>query len=445
MLERLERLLASARRRGAVEADAFLVEEEELTLQVRLGQVESLRHARERHCSLRIFTAEGSASATTSDLSPAALERLVDETLALAAVARRDEHSGLPAPEALARAIPDLDLLDAEGHALPVEEKIALARRAEAAALGFDPRVTNSEGAEFWDRRARVAYASSAGFAGGFEASIFAFSVTPVAVEDGEMQRDYWYTGARRLAGLEPPELVGETAARRALRRLGARKLETQEVPVVFDPETAASLVRTLTIAATGPSLYRGASFLVGKLGERIASPVVTIVDDALMPGGLGSRPFDGEGVASRRVVLVDRGVLASYLLDTYSARKLGLAATGHAMREPGGGVGVGHTNLYLVPGPHPPGEIIASVDRGLYVTELIGFGVNFVTGDYSRGAVGLWIENGELAYPVEEITVAGNLLKMLQDVELVGNDLSFRDQSAAPTLKIARMTVAGH
>lgn len=441
----LERLLASARRRGAVEADAFLVEEEELTLQVRLGQVESLRHARERHCSLRIFTETGSASATTSDLSPAALERLVDETLALAAVARRDEHSGLPAPEALARAIPDLDLLDAEGHALPLEEKIAVARRAEAAALGFDPRVTNSEGAEFWDRRARVAYASSAGFAGGFEASIFAFSVTPVAVQDGEMQRDYWYTGARTLAGLEPPELVGEIAARRALRRLGARKLETQEVPVVFDPETAASLVRTLTIAATGPSLYRGASFLVGKLGERIATPAVTIIDDALMPNGLGSRPFDGEGVASRRVVLVDRGVLASYLLDTYSARKLGLAATGHAMREPGGGVGVGHTNLYLVPGPHSPEEIIASVDRGLYVTELIGFGVNFVTGDYSRGAVGLWIENGELAYPVEEITIAGNLLKMLQDVELVGNDLTFRDQSAAPTLKIARMTVAGH
>lgn len=445
MLDRLEELLARARSRGAVEADAFLVEEEILTLQVRLGQVESLRHAREQHCSLRIFTPEGSASATTSDLAPSALPRLVDETLALAAVARRDEHSGLPVPEALAREIPDLDLLDPDGHALPVEEKIARARRAEAAARGFDPRVTNSEGAEFYDRLARVAYASSAGFAGGFGASTFALSVTPVATEGGQMQRDYWYTAARRLGGLEPPELVGETAARRALRRLGARKLETQEVPVVFDPETASSLVRAFANAASGPSLYRGASFLVGKLGERLASPGVSIIDDALMPGGLGSRPFDGEGVASRRTALLDAGVLSSYLLDTYSARKLGLAATGHAMREPGGGVGVGYTNLYLAPGPYSPEAIIASVNRGLYVTELIGFGVNFVTGDYSRGAVGLWIEEGELAYPVEEITIAGNLLKMLQDVEMVGNDLAFRDQTAAPTLKISRMTVAGH
>ncbi len=445
MLDRVEGLLAGARRRGAVEADAFLVEEEILTLQVRLGQVESVRHAREQHCSLRIFTASGSASATTSDLSPSALERLVDETLALAAVTRRDEHSGLPAPEALACSISDLDLLDPEGHALGVEEKIARARRAEAAALGFDPRVTNSEGAEFYDRRARVAYASSAGFAGGFEASTFALSLTPVATENGRMERDYWYTSGRKLDRLEPPEVVGETAARRVLRRLGARKLETQEVPVVFDPETAASLVRALTVAASGPSLYRGASFLVGKLGERIAPSMVTIIDDALIPSALGSRPFDGEGIGSRRTVLVDRGVLSSYLLDTYSARKLGLGATGHAMRETGGGVGVGYTNLYLAPGPHSPEAIIASVDQGLYVTELIGFGVNFVTGDYSRGAVGYWIEKGELAYPVEEITIAGSLLKMLQDVELVGNDLVFRDQSAAPTLKIARMTVAGH
>ncbi len=444
MLDRLEDLLRRARGRGAVEADAFMVEEEVGTVQVRLGTVESLKHARENRCSLRIFTETGSASATSSDLSPAALERLVDEAVRLARVARRDEHSGLPAPAALARAIPDLDLWEASAQDLSVDARIEWARRGEAAALAADTRVQNSEGAEFYDRQAHVAYAASGGFAGTFRASSFALSVTPVAVADGHMERDYWYTSARKLADLETPEAVGAEAARRATRRLGARKGTTTEVPVVFDPEAAASLVRALAVAASGPSLYRGTSFLVGKRGTTIAAPSVTIIDDPLRRGALGSRPFDGEGLPSCRTVLVDRGVLASYLLDTYSARKLGLEATGHAAREDGGGVTVGYTNLYLEPGRDAPEEIIRSVQRGLYVTELIGFGVNFVTGDYSRGAVGYWIENGELTYPVEEITIAGDLQQMFQDVVMVGSDLHFRDQTAAPTLKIARMTVAG-
>jgi len=444
VLDRLDDLLRRARGHGAVEADAFMVEEELQTVQVRLGQVECLKHARENRCSLRIFTATGSASATTSDLSADALARLVDETVRLARVARRDEHSGLPAPGILAREVPELDLWDRDGHDLSVEDKVEQARRAEAAALAADPRITNSEGAEFYDRRGRVAYASSGGFGGSFRVSSFALSVTPVAVDDGHMERDYWYSSARKLARLDAPEAVGTEAARRATRRLGARKGATTEVPVVFDPETSASLVRTLAVAASGPSLYRGTSFLVGKLGARLAAPGVTIVDDPLRPQGLGSRPFDGEGLPSRRTVLVDGGVLRSYLLDTYSARKLGLAATGHAAREDGGGVTVGFTNLYVEPGPHEPQAIVRSVKRGLYVTELIGFGVNFVTGDYSRGAVGHWIEDGELTYPVDEITIAGNLGDMLLGVEMVGRDLHFRDQTAAPTLKIARMTVAG-
>jgi PmbA protein len=444
MLDRLEDLLRRARSRGAVEADAFMVKEELQTVQVRLGAVESLKHARENRCSLRIFTESGSASATTSDLSPGALARLVDESVRLAQVTRRDEHSGLPAPEALTRDVPDLGLWDADGHAMSVEEKIDWARRAEAAALESDARVRNSEGAEFYDRQGRVAYASSGGFAGGFRVSSFALSVTPVASDEGDMERDFWYTSARHLGDLQAPEEVGREAARRAVRRLGGRKGETMEVPVVFDPETAASLIRSLAVAASGPSLYRGTSFLIGHHGKTVASPHVTIVDDPLMPQGLGSRPFDGEGLPSRQTVLVDHGVLRSYLLDTYSARRLGLTATGNAAREGGGGVTVGYTNLYLEPGPWAPEEIVASVQRGLYVTELVGFGVNFVTGDYSRGAVGFWIEGGELTYPVEEITIAGNLRSMLQDVEMVGRDLTFRDQTASPTLKISRLTVAG-
>jgi PmbA protein len=444
VLERLESLLAQARRRGAVEADGFLVEEEFQTVQVRLGNVESVKHARENRCSLRIFTESGSASATSSDLSPVALSRLVDETVRLARVTHRDPHAGLPAAAALAREVPDLDLWDREGHALDVATKIEWARRAEAAALDADPRVTNSEGGEFYDRQAHVHYASSQGFAGRFRVSSFAVSATPVAVADGRMERDSWYSAGRKLASLEAPEAVGREAARRACRRLGARQPETTEVPVVFDPDTAASLLRTLAAAASGPSLYRGTSFLVGRLGERVASPAVTVIDDPLIRAGHASRPFDGEGLPSRKNVLVDRGVLQSYLLDTYSARKLGLEATGHAAREDGGGVTVGYTNLYLAPGAHAPEAIIGSVGRGLYVTEMIGFGINLVTGDYSRGAVGFWIENGALAYPVEEITIAGNLRRMLMDIEMVGSDLAFRDQTAAPTLKIARMTVAG-
>lgn len=444
LLDRLEDLLGRARAGGAVEADAFMVEEEFHTVQVRLGVVESLKHAHENRCSLRVFTRSGWASATTSDLSHDSLVQLVDETLRLAEVARRDEHAGLPAPETLARDRPDLDLWDADGCAMTTEAKVAWARRAEAAALDADPRVQNSEGAEFYDRQACVAYASTGGFAGSFQASSFAVSVTPVATAGGAMERDYWYTAARHLRALEAPEAVGREAARRAVRRLGARQGDTAEVPVVFDPETAASLVRSVAVAASGPSLYRGTSFLVGQLGRPVASPRVTIVDDALLPRGLGSRPFDGEGLPSRRTVVVDRGILASYLLDTYSARRLGLAATGHAAREDGGGVTVGYTNLYLEPGPWRPEEIVRSVDRGLYVTELIGFGVNFATGDYSRGAVGFWIEDGELAYPVEEITIAGNLRQMLADIDMVGADLVFRDQTAAPTLRIARLTVAG-
>jgi PmbA protein len=258
------------------------------------------------------------------------------------------------------------------------------------------------------------------------------------------MQRDAWYTTARRRRALEDAEAVGRTAAARALRRLGARKVKTTEVPIIFDPDTAATLIRSIAGAASGPSLYRRASFLLERLGTRVASAAVNIVDDGLIEAALGSRPFDGEGLPSRRTAIVRDGVLESYLLDTYSARKLGLASTHHASRD-GAGVSVGTSNLMLMPGSDTPQALIRSVHSGLYVTELIGFGVNGVTGDYSRGAAGLWIENGELAYPVEEVTVAGNLLEMFDRIDGIGNDLVLRDRTAAPTLKIARMVVAGH
>jgi PmbA protein len=259
------------------------------------------------------------------------------------------------------------------------------------------------------------------------------------------MQRDGWYSLVRRLRDLEPAEAVGRTAARRALRRLGARKVATQRVPVVFDPDTAASLLRNLCGAVSGSTLYRDASFLVGKLGEQVAAAGLTVVDDGRIVRGLGSKPFDGEGRSTQRTVVIQDGILTNYLLDTYTGRKLGMASTSNALRVLGQRPTVGPTNFSIVPGRHAPETIIRSVQQGLYLTETIGFGVNLVTGDYSRGAAGFWIDRGDLAFPVEEITIAGNLRDMLRDVEMIGSDLTWRGSIAAPTLKIGAMTVAGN
>ena len=443
MLDLLSDVLKRARERGATAADAFLVEDRAFSAQVRLGRVDTVKHAREQHLSLRVFSGKSAAAASTSDFSRTSVERLVDEAVSLSRITAPDELSGLPEASVLAREIPALDLDDPTGHDLSPEEKIELARRCEAAALGADPRITNSEGGDFADRRARYAYAASHGFAAEYGTSSFSLSASPVASENGHMQRDGWYHVTRKRARLDSPEEIGKTAASRALRRLGARQVKTAQVPVVFDPEMAASLVRHVAGAVAGPALYRGASFLLGKLGQQIAAAGVTIIDDGTISGGLGSRPFDGEGLPILRTVIVDKGVLTSYLLDTYSGRKLGMASTHHAARD-GSGVTVGTTNLYLAKGAVDPKDLIGSVKQGLYVTELIGFGVNGVTGDYSRGVVGMWIDNGELAYPVEGITIAGNLLDMFRAIEGVGNDLVFRDRTAAPTVLVGKMVVAG-
>jgi PmbA protein len=443
MIELLREVLSRATARGASAADAYAVESQSFSAQVRLGEVETVKHAREQHIAVRVFVGRSVAAASTSDLSPDSVGRLVEEAVSLARITSPDEFAGLPDAAEMTARVPDLGLDDLTGHDLGPEDKIELARRCERAALDVDPRITNSEGGDFSNGRAHYAYANSHGFAGEYRTSSFSLSVSPVATQNGEMQRDGWYHVSRQRARLDPPEEIGRTAARRALRRLGARRVPTAEVPVIFDPDMAASLLRHVAAAATGPSLYRGASFLLNRLGQTIAAPSVTIVDDGTLPGALGSRPFDGEGLPVRRTTLVDRGVLSSYLLDTYSGKKLGLPSTHHAARD-GSGVSVSTTNLHLAAGTTDPRDLIRSVKNGLYVTELIGFGVNGVTGDYSRGAVGLWIENGELAYPVEEITVAGNLLEMFQAIEGVGSDLVLRDRTSAPTVLIGKMVVAG-
>lgn len=438
-------LLDEARKRGASDAEVIVADGETLSVQVRLSAVDRLTKAREKRLGLRVFVGHRSAVTSTSDFSPESLSQLAADTCALAKAVVEDEVSGLPDASQLATDVPDLDLYDPTR--LTTEQQIELARGCEHAAMSADARITNSEGSEFDWSTGRIFLANTRGFAGDYQASSFSLSVSPVARDPntGGMQRDSWYAVQRKYGKLDSAEAVGLEAARRTIRRLGAKKGPTRRVPVVFDQECAGSLLANLCSAASGYALYKGASFLAGRLGTRLAPEFVTIYDDGRMVGGLGSKPFDGDGLPTRKNTIVDRGILTSYLLDTYSGRKLGMPSTGNAARSVGDSPSVGPTNFYLVPGTRTPEQIIASVKDGLYVTELIGFGINMVTGDYSRGAAGFWIENGELAYPVEEITIAGNLKDMYAGIEAVGNDLRFRGRIASPTLKIAEMMVAGN
>jgi PmbA protein len=438
-------VLAMAKQSGATETDVVVADGESLSVQIRLGSVDRLSKAREKRLGLRIFVGKRSASASTSDFSPQSLRRLVAETCILAKAVVEDPVSGLPAAEQMASEQPDLDLYD--DTRLDTDRQIELAKRAEAAALATDDRITNSEGADFDSSWGRVVLGNSHGFIGDYRSSSYSLAVSPVAVDPvtGGMQRDAWYDVRRKFHKLDAPEAIGIEAAKRTVRRLGARKVGTKRVPVVFDQECAGSLLGNLCSAASGYALYKGASFLGGQLGKQLAPDWFTVYDDGRLVGGLGSRPFDGEGLPTRKNTIVDRGVLTSFLLDTYSGKKLGLPSTGNASRSVGESPSVGPTNFYLTPGERSPEEIIRGVKDGLYVTELIGFGINMVTGDYSRGAGGFWIENGELAYPVEEITIAGNLKQMFKDVAIIGSDLVFRGRIASPTLKIAEMMVAGN
>jgi len=437
-------VLEAVRRRGATAADVIAREERSLSAGVHLGAIDKLKTARERALGLRVFFGMRSAMTSTSDFSAASLDRLVEDSCALARATAEDPASGLADPAGMAAAIPDLDLYDPEGDRLSVEEQIDRVRRAEAAALAVDPRVSNSEGAEWDGGASRTVLANTHGFLGEVRRSAFSLYVAPIAKANGAMQRDWHWTAGCKLSQLESPEAVGRTAGERALRRLHARKVPTCRVPVIFDADTASSLMGHLAAAVSGSALYKGASFLIGRLGETIGPERLTVIDDGTLRSRMGSAPFDGEGLAVRRTVVVNKGRLESWLLDSYSARKLGLRSTGNARRGISDAPAVGAHNFYLEPGPGTPEDLIRSVKTGLYVRELIGFGVNPVTGDYSRGAAGIWIENGELTYPVEEITVAGNLLEMAARIEAVANDLDFRRSITSPAILIGEMTVAG-
>jgi PmbA protein len=430
---------------GATAAEAVVREGTEFATVVRLGQVETLKEAGSRAIGVRVFFGQRAASTYSSDFSAQALDHMVKSALQLARVTSEDPYSGIPEPGQLGTIGGDLDLYYEDVFSLPTEERIACARRCEKAAMDVDARIRNSEGGSFDAATGRKVLANSHGFVGEYRRSYCSVAAVPIAqAEDGAMQRDYWYSVARSLSRLESPEEVGRIAAERTLRRLGARKARTAKVPVVLDPMVSRSMLDHIFEGVNGDSVYRGASFLAGKLGEKVAGDNVTIVDDGTMPGGFGTSPFDGEGVPTRRTVVIDRGILSSYLLNTYTAKKLSLQTTANAARGLAGNPGIGPGNFFLQPGSRSPKQMLADIEEGLYVTEFLGFGVNMVTGDYSRGASGLWISKGEFAYPVEEITVAGNLKDVFFNISEIGNDLEFRGSVACPTIRIDGLTVAG-
>jgi len=443
-------VVALALKAGASDAEAVVREGDEFSVNVRMGQVETLKESGSRGLGLRVFLGTKSASSSTSDLTPEGIRLLVDGAVALARFTEEDPFTGLPETAEFGSLPQDLHLYYEDVYSLETKDRIEMARRCEAAALSADPRITNSDGGSFDAATGRKIMANSRGFLGSYRTSYAGVSAAPLAMDaNGHMQRDGWWSSARRLADLESPEAIGKEAARRTIRRLGARKVPTQRVPIVFAPEVARSLIGSLFEAASGDSIWRHASFLAGKLGEQIAAPSLTVIDDNFMllptgAGAFGSSPFDGEGLPSRRTVVLQNGVLETYLLNTYSARKLGLKSTHNASRGLAGTPGIGCGNLYLEPGQLSQQEIISQAHTGLFVTSLMGFGTNIVTGDYSHGATGLWIENGQLTHAVEEVTIAGNLAEMLMNITAIGNDLVFRGSVASPTLRIDGMTIAG-
>src|SRR6516164_9305698 len=385
---------------GATAAEAVAVDGSEFSTTVRLGDVETLKESGSKGIGVRVFIGQRAASTYSSDLSPDGLRTMVEAALRLAKVTSEDPLAGLPAPEEQGKLEGDLELYFNDVYSLSTPDRIDYARRAEKAAVSADPRITNSDGGSFDASIYYKVLANSNGFVGDSRRSYCSLSAVPIAQMEGTaMQRDYWYSVAMTLKKLESPEEVGQVAAKRTLRRLGARKVKTAKVPIVFENTVSGSLIGHIFEAVNGDSVYRGASYLAGKLGAKIAGDNIDVVDDGILPGLFGTSPFDSEGVASRRTVVVEKGVLKSYLLNCYAARKLGLKTTGNASRSLAGTPGIGPGNFFLQPGTKSLQEIIADIKEGLFVTEFLGFGVNLVTGDFSRGASGLWIENGELTY----------------------------------------------
>ncbi|MBI2766358.1 MAG: TldD/PmbA family protein [Chloroflexi bacterium] len=435
-----------ARRAGAEQCDVILRAYDESEVTVRLGETEKLIEAGSRSLGLRVINGGRTAVCATSDLGEDSLEQLARDAVELALISAPDEFAGLPDPAQLARPGADaLQLYDEHLGNLTTDEKIRMAKACEAAAFAFDPRISNSDGASLSTRIGEVALANSFGFVASYPATSVSLMVEVMADDEGGKKRNaYWFSSERSLHRLLAPEEVGRIAARRALDQLGARKLPTKQVPVVFEPMMASRLLGDLAGCVTGSALYRGATFLAKRLGEPIGSALVTITDDPSEPGRSGSRPFDGEGVGSRRTAIFEAGAFRAFLFDCYTARRTGNQTTGSASRGVEGLPSPGPSNLILQAGAAPPEAIIAGVREGLYLTTLMGQGFNPTTGDFSRGAGGFWIEDGRVSFPVTEVNVSGRMDTMLAGIDAVGDDLTWFGNVATPTVRIREMTVSG-
>jgi PmbA protein len=433
LLQMSEDVLRHAKLSGASAAEAEVSLGIGQNVSVRLDEVETIEYNRDKGMSVTVYFGHRRGHASTSDLSPQALKDTVAAACSIARHTAHDEFCGLADPELLAKEIPDLDLY--HPWALSVEQAIELAMACEAAALQTDARINNSEGASVSAYEGMFSYANSHGFNGGYPTSRHSLSCSVIAEEGDEMQRDYWYSSARAAEDLESAESVGRVAGQRTVRRLGGRQLKTMQVPVLFEANIAAGLLSHFVSAISGSSLYRKSSFLLESLEQQVFAPLIHISEQPHLKKGLASSPFDNEGVATQARDLVSGGVLHGYMLSSYSARKLGMTTTGNAG---------GNHNLILRSGELDFAGLLQSMHTGLLVTELLGHGINMVTGDYSRGAAGFWVENGEIQYPVEEITIAGNLTDMFRQIVAVGSDVMVQGSKQTGSILIERMTIAG-
>ncbi len=429
----IEQTLNEATRQGATASEANIASARGLSIDVRLGEIETLEHHRDKGLSLTVYQGQKKGSASTSDFSDAAIQRMVEAALSIARYTSDDECAGLAAAEQMAIEIPDLDLY--HPWDITTEQAIKLATTCEDTARQSDKRITNSDGASVSTSSAVSAYGNSHGFIGTRRGSRHGISCTMIAEDSNGKQRDFWYSSARNALELESPEAIGEQAAQRTLRRLGARKPDTCDAPVIFENRIAAGLFSHLASAISGGSLYRKTSFLLDKLGDKIFSDFVQISEQPHLLNASGSAPFDSDGLATYSKPIIQDGILQSYILSTYSARKLGMESTANA-----GGI----HNLIVDPGQKSLDELLREMGTGLLVTELMGSAINMITGDYSRGATGFWVENGEIQYPVEEATIAGNLSDMFKQIVSIGNDIDKRGNIQCGSVLLENMTIAG-
>ena len=427
-------LIDHATRNGATAADAEISEGFGLSVAVRKGEIETIEYNKDKGASVTVYIGQRRGHASTSDLSEAALKSSVDKALTIARFTAEDDCAGLPDADRLAQSAPDLDLY--HPWDISVEEAAERARNCEAAALAVDARLTNSEGGSVNTHASHFIYANSLGFCNGYASSRHGLSVAVIGEDAGGMQRDYWYSTARNANDLDGADAVGRIAGARTVRRLNGRKLDTRQCPVLFEAQLATGLIGSYVGAVSGGSLYRKSSFLLDSIGKQVFSPQVQIRELPFIPGGFGSSPFDSEGVVCLERDVVKDGVVQGYFLSTYSAKKLGMQSTGNAG---------GNHNLIVTPGELDLDGLLKKMGTGLFVTELLGHGANMVTGDYSRGAAGFWVEHGEIQYPVEEITIAGNLADMFKGIVAIGNDVEKRGSKQVGSILIENMMVAGN